>query len=71
MRPIKKDEELTYDYEMTEDSDWRMKCECGSPICRKMIGAYANMPPEIRLKYKGYVAKYLVNKYDESLNPFG
>lgn len=65
MKPITKGTELTYDYEMTEDSDWRMKCECGSPICRKTIGAYENMPIEIRKKYKGYVADYLVKKYGE------
>jgi SET domain-containing protein len=66
MKPIRNGDELTYDYEMTEDSNWRMKCECGSPICRKVIGAYANMPLEIRKKYKCYVAEYLVEKYGNS-----
>ena len=63
MRDIKKDEELTYDYEMTEDSDWRMECLCGSGSCRKIIGAYGNMPQTIREKYKGYIAQWLVEKY--------
>jgi uncharacterized protein len=27
MRPILKGEEITWDYEMSEDSDWRMNCE--------------------------------------------
>lgn len=65
MKPVLKGQELTYDYEMTEDSDWQMKCDCGSPICRKVISAYKNMPMEIRKKYKGYVAGYLVEKYGE------
>ena len=65
MRPIKKGEEFVWDYEMTEDSDWRMECKCGSSMCRKNIGAYRNMPVEIRKKYKGNVAGYLVKKYGE------
>jgi len=63
MRPISKGEELTFDYEMTEDSDWRINCLCETPICRKIIGAYRNMPIEVRKKYKGYIAEYLVKKY--------
>ena len=50
MRDIKKGEELTFDYEMTEDSDWKMKCECGSQSCRKIIGLHKNMPKLIRKK---------------------
>ncbi|MDR3558443.1 MAG: SET domain-containing protein-lysine N-methyltransferase, partial [Candidatus Pacebacteria bacterium] len=65
MKPINKGEELTFDYEMTEDSDWRMKCECGSPICRGIIGAYSQMPQNIKIKYSGYVADYLIEKYGE------
>lgn len=64
MRPVLKGEELTFDYEMTEDSDWHMEtCQCGSSICRKQIGAFKNMPPDVRKKYKGYIADYLVKKY--------
>ena len=63
MRDIKNGDWLTFDYEMTEDSDWRMDCKCGSKNCRKVIGAYKNMPKEIREKYKGYTSDYLVKKY--------
>lgn len=63
MRDIKKGEELTYDYEMTEDSDWKMECKCGSNNCRKIIGAYKNMPKEIRKKYKEYISDWLIKKY--------
>ncbi len=60
MRDIKKGEQITWDYEMTEKSDWwRLKCKCGSPLCRKVIGNYENMPPEIRKKYKGYISSWL------------
>ncbi len=63
IRNIKKGEELTFDYEMSEDSDWRMECKCETPSCRKIIGAYRNMLEEIRKKYAGYISEWLVRKY--------
>ena len=63
MRNIKKGEWLTFDYEMSEDSDWRMDCKCGAKNCRKVIGAFANMPKDVRLKYKGFISQWLVEKY--------
>jgi SET domain-containing protein len=60
MRAIAPGEEITWDYEMTEKNPhWRMKCRCGSPLCRKVIGSYANMPRKTRLKYKGYISEWL------------
>src|SRR5690606_33439132 len=42
MRDIRKGEEITWDYEMTEKSWWfRMKCKCGTEACRKIIGNYS------------------------------
>ena len=63
MKDIKKGEELTFDYEMTEDSDWRMKCMCDAKNCRGIIGAFKNMPLNIRKKYKGYISTWLIDKY--------
>ena len=63
MRDINRSEELTFDYEMTEDSDWSMKCNCGLSFCRKIIGAHKNMPLDIRKKYSGYISEWLVKKY--------
>lgn len=63
LRDIKKGEEIKTDYEMHEDADWRMNCECGTKSCRKVIGAYKNMPESIRKKYKGYISDWLINKY--------
>jgi SET domain-containing protein len=62
MRDIAAGEEITWDYEMAENYMWRMKCTCGSPICRKNIGAYKNMPFAIRKKYKGYISEWLTKK---------
>lgn len=63
MKDIKKGLWLTWDYEMTEDSDWRMECKYGTPSCRKIIGAFRNMPQKVRKKYKGYISDWLVKKY--------
>ena len=61
MRDIKKGEEITWDYEMTERSThWHLKCKCGSPLCRKKIGNFRKMPKEVRQKYKGYISSWLL-----------
>ncbi len=64
MRDIEPGEEITWDYEMTEDSTWwRMQCKCETESCRGIIGAYRNMPDKVRRKYTGYVSEWLVRKY--------
>jgi len=64
VRNIKKGEQITWDYEMTEESDWwKLRCKCGSPLCRKWIGNHANMPQAIRDKYKGFISRWLTKKY--------
>lgn len=61
MRPIEAGEEITWDYEMTEKSWWwRMKCKCGSPLCRKRIGNYSNLPKSRRKAYKGFISEWLL-----------
>lgn len=63
MRPIAAGEQITWDYEMTEKSDWwRMKCRCGSNICRGRIGHYKNLPPATRRKYRGYISKWITGR---------
>ncbi len=63
MRPIAAGEEITWDYEMTERSWWwRMKCRCGSPECRRVIGSYSRMPARVRRRYKGYISSWLTRR---------
>lgn len=60
MRDIAAGEQITWDYEMTEKSDWwRMRCRCGSSLCRKRIGDYRRMPREVRKRYAGYISEWL------------
>lgn len=60
MRDIAPHEQLTFDYEMTEKSDWyRLRCRCGSSRCRKIIGHHDRMPETIRKLYKGFLSYWL------------
>jgi hypothetical protein len=69
-RDIKEGEELTWDYEMSEDSDWVMECKCGEPTCRKFIGAYRNSPQSKKDEYREYTSEWLKRKYLPGPNPF-
>jgi len=63
MRDIAAGEQLTWDYEMTEKSSWwRLRCRCGSDLCRKRIGNYSNLPRAVRRKYRGYISRWLLSK---------
>jgi SET domain-containing protein len=63
MRDIAAGEHITFDYEMTEKSCWwRMKCRCGSPQCRRVIGTYSNLPRSARRKYRGFISHWLTDK---------
>lgn len=62
MRNIKKDEEITFDYDMSENSDWKMECRCESRNCRRLIRGYRFLPESIKNKYKGYTSEYLINR---------
>ncbi len=58
-RNIKKGEEITFDYAMSE-LRMRMECHCGSLNCRKLIMGYTGLPRSLKKKYKGFISGYLV-----------
>lgn len=58
IRDIKKGEEITFDYSTTVWEDWgkghkpwRMKCNCKSEKCRKIIKEFHLLPKRIKFKY--------------------
>jgi hypothetical protein len=65
MRDIGEDEELTYDYAMTDSGDYDMECRCGSINCRERIKGTDWTIPELQEKYKGYFAKNIQEKIDK------
>lgn len=60
MRPIKKREEIIFDYAMTESHLPGLKCLCGSSICRGRITGFDKLPKEFKDKYKGFISDYLL-----------
>ena len=63
MKDIKKGEEITYDYVMTDaDFDYSFKCCCGAKSCRKVIRTSDWKIPALQRKYKGYFSWYIEDK---------
>ena len=66
-RNIRRDEELTYDYAMTDaDYDYSFKCGCGAKGCRRQITTNDWRDRALRRKYKGYFSWYVQTKIDKS-----
>lgn len=65
IRPIKKREEVVFDYSTIVGADdiWTMKCECGSKHCRKKVTAFYKLPSDIRSRYleMQIVPKHILN----------
>lgn len=64
MKNIKKDEQVTIDYSITEDDPyWKMNCRCGEKNCRKVIKSIRYLPLKIFRKYDNYIPNYLKKSY--------
>jgi len=62
MRDIRAGEELTHDWAMTDDDDYSVECQCGTPICRKTLTGKDWRRPELQARYAGYFSAYLARK---------
>lgn len=67
MRKILKDEEIAFDYAMDlNDLKWyKMKCNCGSKICRKIVTDQDWKNKDIQNRYKGYFQWFVQEKIDK------
>jgi hypothetical protein len=64
MRDILPGEELSWDYAMTEDSDWYCNgCQCGTDECRGTIGPYRDLPAERQYAYRDFTSDWLLQKH--------
>lgn len=63
LRSIKKGEELTFDYSISEETSWYMNCKCGSKNCRILIGPIFTLPEKIFNKYLPYIPQYFKRVY--------
>ena len=62
MRNVAQGEELTHDWAMTDDDDYSMQCNCGTPTCRKVITGQDWRKKELQEKYEGFISWYLTDK---------
>jgi uncharacterized protein len=63
LKNIKKGEELVFDYGIVDDNNnHRMKCNCHSPNCRKVITGRDWQIPEIQKRYKNLFPAFIKRK---------
>ena len=59
-RDIASGEEITVDYALqTSIAEWKMACNCGSPLCRKVVRGDDWMRPELQARYRGHFSPFL------------
>jgi uncharacterized protein len=64
-REIASGEEITFDYAMSDGSDYdEFACECGAPTCRKKVTGSDWRIPELQTRYKGFFSPYLQRRID-------
>ncbi|MEK9178010.1 MAG: SET domain-containing protein-lysine N-methyltransferase [Patescibacteria group bacterium] len=69
LKNIKKGEEITIDYSITEmDELWHMKCKCGNKNCRKIIRSIQTLPLKIYKKYTPFIPTYFMKVYNRCHN---
>jgi uncharacterized protein len=63
LRDIAAGEALTYDFAMSDGSDYdEFECGCGSPHCRGKVTGNDWMLPELQLRYRGSFSPYLAQR---------
>lgn len=65
IQDIEKDDELTFDYSISEYSDWEMPCNCGSENCRKLIQSVDKLPPKFFREYFPNIPNFFQKKFIE------
>lgn len=69
LKAIQTNEEVTFDYAMTEYShyprdnptlEFDLTCKCGSSKCRGKLGYYSELPDSLKQAYAGFISQYLV-----------
>ena len=62
LKEIRSSDEITFDYStvIANDDIWKMKCNCGSKNCRKIIKSFSSLPTNIK---KEYIKQKIVPAY--------
>ena len=74
LRPIKKGEEITKDYQLAAPDQidnkhgWRLECKCGSKNCRKIIyGDPFKLPKKLLIQKLPYIPTWIKWKYRDRI----
>ena len=63
MRDIAVGEELSFDYAMSDGSDYdEFECECGTALCRGKVTGHDWMETELQRRYRGFFSPYLARR---------
>ncbi len=66
MRNIQRGEEITFDYAMTDGSDYdEFECACGAKQCRRHVSGNDWQLPELWLAYGGHFSPYLLRRIEQ------
>ena len=62
IRSLKKGEEVTIDYALSETFPlWHMRCHCRARNCRLVVKPYQDLSPQRMKKYVKYTSKYILD----------
>ncbi len=65
MRDIFPDEEICFDYAMSDTTPYdEFECNCGAPTCRGRVTGNDWMRPELQRRYYGYFMPYIQRRID-------
>ncbi len=63
MRDIAIGEELSFDYAMSDGSDYdEFECSCGTARCRSKVTGRDWMEPDLQRRYRGFFSPYLARR---------
>ncbi len=63
LRDLAPGDEITYDYAMSDGSDYdEFECHCGAASCRGKVTGNDWMLPELQLRYRGHFSGYLARR---------
>lgn len=69
MRDIAPGEEVTFDYAMSDGSDYdEFLCSCGAPECRGKVTGDDWRRPELWARYAGYFSPYLQRRINSIIS---
>ncbi len=71
MRDILPEEEVTFDYAMSDGSSYdEFECRCGTLSCRGQVTGEDWKSPELQRRYTGYFSPYIAARIEQEVTHF-